>query len=441
MRDEFMTIKLSEIKLRDEFMHRESYEVKDFSAELKQDGQLVPLLVRPHEAGGYELLSGYRRYHALKGAKITEVHVRVLDLETDKEAVKVVIVENYERKDLNPIEEATILRTAVEKCGWKPEELAAFMHQSKNWIYARLQLLKTDPAVQKAIEKGIVPIDGALALSKLPVEQQQELIAKYKEETEWGDGAPRIDDIKAEVDQRIERADEVAKFKKLLEKAKIKNCPVRNCNKKPKALGRNDGMVRCETGNYGGHEWDPVTGKTPKGQQTIVEKHKPVPRPVYPVEFRAPITPYDVWDVIKDATQKVKEAEVRSVEVTKDWQGGWKLEVGFTSKKPMPDLEVERAKFKTGETALVRAGQRYNNEADPVRKKRHAVVQAWLKKEISGAEWRPEGLVGTDDIDATCSACEETLKVPVLAKLTCPKCKKGVVVGEPGKKEATEDEE
>ena len=96
----------------------------ELAESIKQHGVLQPLLVRPLPGGGYQLVAGERRWRASRMAGVREVPVVVKEL-TDTETMEIAIIENLQREDLNPIEEAEGLQALVDKCGLTQEEVAA----------------------------------------------------------------------------------------------------------------------------------------------------------------------------------------------------------------------------------------------------------------------------------------------------------------------------
>lgn len=133
---------------------------------IKQHGVLQPLLVRPLANGGYQLVAGERRWRASRKAGLREVPVVVKDL-TDTETMEIAIIENLQREDLNPIEEAEGLQALIDKCGFTQEDVAASVGKSRPAIANSLRLLKLPSEVRELTRDGKISAGHARALISL----------------------------------------------------------------------------------------------------------------------------------------------------------------------------------------------------------------------------------------------------------------------------------
>ena len=138
----------------------------ELSESIKQHGVLQPLLVRPLPGGGYQLVAGERRWRACRMANIREVPVVVKEL-TDTETMEIAIIENLQREDLNPIEEAEGLQALVDKCGLTQEEVAASVGKSRPAIANSLRLLRLPQEVRDMTREGKISAGHARALLSL----------------------------------------------------------------------------------------------------------------------------------------------------------------------------------------------------------------------------------------------------------------------------------
>ncbi len=118
---------------------------------IKEMGIIEPLVVRPVE-GGYQLICGERRLRASKLVGLDTVPAIVRDV-TDKEATEIAIVENIQRENLSPIEEADGYKRLKEE-GYKDEEIAKKVGKSRAAITNTIRLLKLEPEIQEAIHEG-----------------------------------------------------------------------------------------------------------------------------------------------------------------------------------------------------------------------------------------------------------------------------------------------
>ncbi len=132
----------------------------ELAESIKQHGVLQPLLVRPLPNGGYQLVAGERRWRASRRAGLREVPVVVKEL-TDTETMEIAIIENLQREDLNPIEEA------IDKCGFTQEEVASSVGKSRPAIANSLRLLRLPEKVRELTRDGKISAGHARALISL----------------------------------------------------------------------------------------------------------------------------------------------------------------------------------------------------------------------------------------------------------------------------------
>ena len=130
---------------------------------IRQHGVLQPLLVRPLANGGYQLVAGERRWRASRMAELKEVPVIIKEL-SDTEAMEIAIIENLQREDLNPIEEAEGLQALIDKCGYTQEEVAVSVGKSRPAITNSLRLLKLPQEVRDLAKDGVISAGHARAL-------------------------------------------------------------------------------------------------------------------------------------------------------------------------------------------------------------------------------------------------------------------------------------
>ncbi len=138
----------------------------ELAESIKQHGVLQPLLVRPLPSGGYQLVAGERRWRASRMAKLREVPVVVKEL-TDTETMEIAIIENLQREDLSPIEEAEGLQALIDKCGFTQEEVAASVGKSRSAIANSLRLLRLPQEVRDMTREGSISAGHARALLSL----------------------------------------------------------------------------------------------------------------------------------------------------------------------------------------------------------------------------------------------------------------------------------
>lgn len=144
----------------------------ELSASISQHGVLQPLLVRPVAGGSYQLVAGERRWRASRMAGLTEVPVVIREM-SDKEAAELALIENLQREDLNPMEEAMGYRTLMETYGLTQEETAKSVNKSRPAVANALRLLGLSEPVRAMVEDGRLSAGHARALVTLGARQQQ----------------------------------------------------------------------------------------------------------------------------------------------------------------------------------------------------------------------------------------------------------------------------
>lgn len=137
--------------------------LQELADSIVQHGVLQPLLVRPLPGGGYQLVAGERRYRASRIAGLKEVPVVVKEL-SDVESMEIAIIENLQREDLNPIEEAEGLQALIDRCGFTQEEIATSVGKSRPAIANSLRLLRLPKEVRTMTQDGTISAGHARAL-------------------------------------------------------------------------------------------------------------------------------------------------------------------------------------------------------------------------------------------------------------------------------------
>lgn len=142
--------------------------IDELAASIRNQGIIQPLVVRPR-GDGFELIAGERRWRAALKAGLLRVPVVVRDA-SDHEALQLALVENLQREDLNPIEEASGYRRLQEEFHWSQEEMAEKVGKSRPAIANSLRLLTLPGEVQQEVAAGKLPAGQARALLGLHTE-------------------------------------------------------------------------------------------------------------------------------------------------------------------------------------------------------------------------------------------------------------------------------
>ena len=137
--------------------------LSELADSIKQHGVLQPLLVREKEGGGYHIVAGERRWRAAQKAQLHEVPVIVLDI-SEVEAFEIALIENLQREDLDPIDEATGYQRLIDEHNYTQEKLAESLGKSRSHIANISRLLQLPEFVQKCLSEGKISIGHARAL-------------------------------------------------------------------------------------------------------------------------------------------------------------------------------------------------------------------------------------------------------------------------------------
>ena len=140
-------------------------------------GLIQPITVRPLDKGYYQIIAGERRWRAAREAGLREVPVRIMEAD-DRMAMELALVENLQREDLNPMEEAAGYRKLMDDYGLTQEEVSARVQKSRSAVANALRLLGLDQALQKMVTEGSLSAGHARALLPLKDEKLREKAAK-----------------------------------------------------------------------------------------------------------------------------------------------------------------------------------------------------------------------------------------------------------------------
>lgn len=141
---------------------------------IREHGMLQPILVRPLATGGYQIVAGERRWRAARMLGLDEVPVNIREL-SDIETMQIALIENLQRENLNPVEEAMGYKELMENYGMTQDKVAKIVGRSRSAVANSVRLLTLPERVIKMLEKGELSVGHAKAL--LGFENQELLIA------------------------------------------------------------------------------------------------------------------------------------------------------------------------------------------------------------------------------------------------------------------------
>lgn len=167
--------------------HFDQASLQELAASIRQYGVQSPLLVRPSSCDDYEIIAGERRWRASKIAGLEQIPaiVRAMD---DLQVLEVQLLENVQREDLHPMEEADGYERLVRKHGYSAEQLADKVGRSTTYIYARMRLCALGKEARAAFLAGKFPLSIALLLARVPThELQREAVKALTTVPSWRD--------------------------------------------------------------------------------------------------------------------------------------------------------------------------------------------------------------------------------------------------------------
>ncbi len=180
-----MTLRLSEIE-PNKSQPRKIFDenaLAELADSIREHGIIQPLLVRKMDNGGYQLVAGERRWRASRMVGLTEVPVVIKEL-SDTEVMELGLIENLQREDLNPLEEAAGYKELMATYGLTQDQVAKRVGKSRSAVANSLRLLNLPDKVRPYILKGQLTMGHAKALLGLPTEAQ--MISAAKEAVEKG---------------------------------------------------------------------------------------------------------------------------------------------------------------------------------------------------------------------------------------------------------------
>ena len=173
-----VTLKLSEIEPNKNQPRQDFDEtaLAELAESISKHGLLQPILVRPIIGGGYQIVAGERRYRASRMAGLSEVPVIIREL-SESETMEIALIENLQRENLTPIEEAVGYRTLMDEHGFSQEEVSKAVGKSRSAVANSLRLLKLPEDILKMVSNGVISAGHARAILSLEKEEDMLFLA------------------------------------------------------------------------------------------------------------------------------------------------------------------------------------------------------------------------------------------------------------------------
>jgi len=156
-------------------------ELNDLAASIKEKGILQPILVRsvtgkPHQ---YEIVAGERRWRAAQIAGLAEVPALVKTI-SNENAMEIALIENVQRENLNPLEEAAAYQNLMDKCGYGMADITRLIGKSESYIRNMMRIMVLPDSVKKMVEEGVLSSSHArtLAVAENPTELAKKIVSE-----------------------------------------------------------------------------------------------------------------------------------------------------------------------------------------------------------------------------------------------------------------------
>lgn len=178
-REEVVFINVNKIQ-PNPYQPRENFDqegIEDLTASVKEKGVIQPVLVRRIANDIYELIAGERRLRAVKALNLEEIPAIIRNIK-DEESLEIALIENIQRQELNPMEEACAYRHLIEKFSYTQEKIAQAVGKARASVTNTLRLLKLPREIQEMLRKGAISFAHGKALLELDDNQRQLALAR-----------------------------------------------------------------------------------------------------------------------------------------------------------------------------------------------------------------------------------------------------------------------
>lgn len=243
---EQLTLPISKVEPRSE-QPREYFDQEALEAladSIRQYGLIQPITVRKLDSGYYQIIAGERRWRASRLAGLTEVPVRVIEAD-DRRTAELALVENLQREDLNPIEEAKGYKLLIEEYGLTQEDAARSVGRSRPAVTNAMRLLMLTPPVMEMVEKGKLSAGHARAI--LSVSEPSKQLAAANEIIKKNYSARKAEQLAARIAREPRQAPEESGEISVDYAAEISNELSKKLGRKVKLIdGKRNGKIEIE---------------------------------------------------------------------------------------------------------------------------------------------------------------------------------------------------
>ena len=256
---EQLTLPISKVEPRSE-QPREYFDQEALEAladSIRQYGLIQPITVRKLDSGYYQIIAGERRWRASRLAGLTEVPVRVIEAD-DRRTAELALVENLQREDLNPIEEAKGYKLLIEEYGLTQEDAARSVGRSRPAVTNAMRLLMLTPPVMEMVEKGKLSAGHARAI--LSVSEPSKQLAAANEIIKKNYSVRKAEQLAARIAREPRQAPEESGEISVDYAAEISNELSKKLGRKVKLIdGKRNGKIESEV--YGADDREALIEK------------------------------------------------------------------------------------------------------------------------------------------------------------------------------------
>lgn len=243
---EQLTLPISKVEPRSEqpreYFNQEALEA--LADSIRQYGLIQPITVRKLDSGYYQIIAGERRWRASRLAGLTEVPVRVIEAD-DRRTAELALVENLQREDLNPIEEAKGYKLLIEEYGLTQEDAARSVGRSRPAVTNAMRLLMLTPPVMEMVEKGKLSAGHARAI--LSVSEPSKQLAAANEIIKKNYSVRKAEQLAARIARELRQAPEESGEISVDYAAEISNELSKKLGRKVKLIdGKRNGKIEIE---------------------------------------------------------------------------------------------------------------------------------------------------------------------------------------------------
>ena len=243
---EQLTLPISKVEPRSE-QPREYFDQEALEAladSIRQYGLIQPITVRKLDSGYYQIIAGERRWRASRLAGLTEIPVRVIEAD-DRRTAELALVENLQREDLNPIEEAKGYKLLIEEYGLTQEDAARSVGRSRPAVTNAMRLLMLTPPVMEMVEKGKLSAGHARAI--LSVSEPSKQLAAANEIIKKNYSVRKAEQLAARIAREPRQAPEESGEISVDYAAEISNELSKKLGRKVKLIdGKRNGKIEIE---------------------------------------------------------------------------------------------------------------------------------------------------------------------------------------------------